>query len=190
MKAAAKIVLLMHDKEWRKQKSNTGRLTCLNLAGSEMLHGLAFDEHPRVRELRADPGKLCMLLYPAPGALNLSDEGFPAELLGGRELVVFIVDATWSCSRAVLRASPGLLTLPLLMFTPRERSRWIIKKQPAEHFLSTIECAHELLLALERAGVGPYPDKERLLSAFMAMQGQQLERAGATPNPRYIGKEA
>ncbi|MGD9939822.1 MAG: DTW domain-containing protein, partial [Clostridia bacterium] len=112
-----KIVLLMHDKEWRRQKSGTGRLAVLNLAGAEIIPGLGFDENPRVRELLADPAKRCVLLYPGDDAVDLSSEPFPAEALGlepvqdsslNKQLVVFIIDATWSCSRAVLRASPGL----------------------------------------------------------------------------------
>ncbi|MDX9958759.1 MAG: tRNA-uridine aminocarboxypropyltransferase, partial [Spirochaetia bacterium] len=77
-----KIVLLMHDKEWRRQKSGTGRLACLNLAGSEIIPGLGFDENPRVRELLADPAKRCVLLYPGDDAVDLSSEPFPAEALG------------------------------------------------------------------------------------------------------------
>lgn len=187
MDVRTKIVLLMHDKEWRRQKTNTGRLATLHVAGSEILHGLGFDDHPRLRQLMDDPGNFCALLYPGPGALNLSDEGVPPELLDGRRLVAFIVDATWSCSRAVLRASPGLLGLPRLAFNPGQPSRWLIKKQPRPEYLSTIETVHELLLALERTGVDSYPDKDRLLAAFMAMQDYQIHRATSAPRPRHHG---
>lgn len=214
-----KIVLLMHEKEWRRQKCATGRLACLNLAGSEIIPGLGFDDNPRVRELLADPAKRCVLLYPGDDAIDLSSEPFPAQALGletgpaqglnqgliqgsnqcsnqgpnlvtGKHLVVFIIDATWSCSRAVLRASPGLLDLPRLMFKPQEKSRWIIKKQPADWCLSTIEAIHELLLALEAVGLDNYPDKERLLAVFAAMQAYQLDRASAGYNPRRKTKKS
>lgn len=194
-----KIVLLMHEKEWRRQKCATGRLACLNLEGSEIIAGLGFDDNLRVKELRSDPAKRCVLLYPGENAVDLSSEPFPAQALGlavdsalglGRQLVVFIIDATWSCSRAVLRASPGLLDLPRLMFRPREKSRWIIKKQPADWCLSTIEAIHELLLALETAGMDSYPDKERLLAVFAAMQAYQIDRASTGYNPRRKTKKA
>jgi DTW domain-containing protein len=189
----------MHEKEWRRQKSGTGRLAVLNLAGAEIIPGLGFDEHPRVRELLADPAKQCVLLYPGDDAVDLSSEPFPAEALGlepaqdsgrNRQLVVFMIDATWSCSRSVLRASPGLLDLPRLMFRPAEKSRWIIKKQPADWCLSTIEAIHELLLALEAAGLDSYPDKQRLLAVFAAMQTYQIDRAAAGYNPRRKAKKA
>jgi DTW domain-containing protein len=186
----ARIVLLMHPKEYRRQKTGTGRIACLNLAKAEIIPGLAFDDHPRVRELMDDPANRALLLYPSAGATNLSEAGPAARLrqeLGAGNLVVFLVDSTWACSRAVLRESPGIAALPRLMFRAREKSRWTIKRQPREHFLSTIEAIHELLCSLEAAGLESYPDKRRLLDAFAAMQDYQVERAKARA-PRRIAR--
>ncbi|MDA8425328.1 MAG: DTW domain-containing protein [Treponema sp.] len=177
MRTRTRVVLLMHPKEARKTKSNTGRLTCINLENSEIIQGIGFDDDRRVRKLVDDPGNLPVLLYPGAGAADISDGPLPFAVPEGRTLVVFLIDATWACSHSVLRASPGLARLPRIMFTPREKSRWVIKRQPADYCLATIEAAHELLLALEAAGVDEYPDKSRLLDAFAAMQAYQIERA-------------
>jgi DTW domain-containing protein len=196
METRSRIVLLMHPKEYRKQKTGTGRLACLHLANSEILPGIAFDRHPRVRELVDSPSNLAVLLYPGPGAADLGATvpggGSPAAErlaadLQGRRLVVFLVDSTWACSHAVLRESPGLMSLPRLMFRAREKSRWVIKRQPRDYCLSTIEAIHELLCALEAAGLDYYPDKGRLLDAFAAMQEYQLGQAAAAAKPRYLG---
>jgi len=183
MPTRTRIVLLMHLKEWRREKCATGRLTCLNLENSEIIPGIRFDEEPRFVSLVEDPGNFPVLLYPGPGSFDLSAGGFPAEELGSRRLVVFLVDATWSCSRSVLRESRRLGALPRLMFTPAEPSRFVIKRQPAPGCLSTIEAVHELLLALEGAGLDAYPDKGRLLAAFDAMQRTQIERARTAGRP-------
>ena len=191
METRSRIVLLMHPKEYRRQKTGTGRLATLHLANSEIIPGIAFDAHPRVRELLGDPASRAFLLYPSPGAINLSEGGERlgaaalAEDLKGRRLVVFLVDSTWACSHAVLRESPGIAALPRLRFQPRDLSRWIIKRQPRDYCLSTIEAIHELLCALEAAGLDSYPDKHRLLEAFAAMQDYQVERAEAAGNLRY-----
>jgi hypothetical protein len=71
------------------------------------------------------------------------------------------------------------------MFTPSAPSRWLIKRQPGPLCLSTLETVHELLCALEAAGLEDYPDKARLLSAFSRMQDYQIERAAAEGRPRY-----
>jgi DTW domain-containing protein len=184
------VVLLMHPMEWRREKCTTGRLTCLNLANSEIIPGLAFGEHPRFRELVDDPDNYPVLLYPGTGAYDLSAGAFPAAELGNRQLVVFLIDSTWACAKSILRASPCLLELPRVKFTPSTPSRYVIKRQPRPDYLSTIEATHELLLALERSGLESYPDKRRLLSVFFAMRDYQLERLETDRNPRWIGKDS
>jgi DTW domain-containing protein YfiP len=196
MALRTKIVLLIHPKEWRRERCGTGRLTCLNIADAELLPGIAFDAHPRVRELIDNPGNFPVLLYPGKGSIDLSDSnpavfGAAARLrtaASGRRITAFLVDATWACSKAVLRESPGLLALPRLMFTPKTPSRWLIKRQPGPLCLSTLETVHELLCALESAGLEDYPDKGRLLDVFARMQEYQIERAVAGGKPRHFSK--
>ena len=108
--------------------------------------------------------------------MSIGGGGFPASAPGERRLVVFLIDATWHCSRKIVRESPSLMRLPRLTIEPSSPSRFIIKRQPAAWCLSTVEAAHELLLALEAAGLEVYPDKNRLLDAFNAMQDFQIRQ--------------
>ena len=182
METKTRIVLLTHPKEYRRQKTGTGRIACLNLANSEIIPGLALDDHPRVRRLVDDPSNRCFLLYPSPSALDLSSSDAESLAVGGlrqKSIVVFLIDSTWACSHAVLRESPRLASLPRLGIEPLEPSRWRIKRQPRADCLSTIEAIHELLCALEAAGLEAYPDKRRLLDAFESMQDYQVARAEA-----------
>ena len=190
MPTRTRIVLLMHLQEAHHQKCNTGLLTCLNLANSEIVTGLGFDDEPRVRALIDDPGNFPVLLYPGAGALRAEDALQGPSWLGGKRLVVFLLDGTWSCARKSFRDSPRLQRLPRLALTPRVPSRWVIKRQPHPWCLSTIEATHELLLALEEAGLDSYPDKTRLLATFEAMQKIQVERATREGNPRFLRRTA
>jgi DTW domain-containing protein len=164
----------MHPKEYRHQKCTTGRLTCLHLANSEIIPGVAFDDEPRYRALAEDPLNYPVLLYPGEGAMDIEDGTLASRVPAGRRLVVFLIDATWHCARTVARLSPSLLRLPRLVIHPRAPSRFTIKRQPAPWCLSTLEATHELLLALEAAGMDSYPDKERLIGAFRQMQDFQV----------------
>jgi DTW domain-containing protein len=186
MPTRTRIVLLMHVQEVRHQKCNTGLLTCLNLANSEIVTGIGFDDAPRVRALIDDPRNFPVLLYPGEGALRLEDAELGPSWLDGRQLVVFLLDATWACARKSLRDSPGLQRLPRLAISPGAPSRFVIKRQPRAWCLSTIEATHELLIALEGAGLDSYPDKGRLLSAFDAMQATQIDYAARAGNPRFL----
>lgn len=184
MATRTRFVFLMHPKEFKEEKAGTGRLTHLCLPNSELHMGKGFDGHERVRELIADPVNFPVLLYPGREAVNLSDPAhLPAfeQQLGARGLVVFLLDATWSGARKMLRLSPGLQRLPRLMFTPSAPSRYIIKQQPVEGCLSTLEAVHELLTVMARTGLDRYEDPAQLLGLFQRMQDFQISCA-ADPN--------
>ena len=99
METRTRIVLLMHPKEFAHQKCTTGRLTCLNLGNSEIIQGINFDDDARFRSLIDDPLNYPVLLYPGERAMSLSRGQLPASAVGHRRLVVFLIDATWHCSR-------------------------------------------------------------------------------------------
>jgi DTW domain-containing protein YfiP len=88
----------------------------------------------------------------------------------------------------MLRLSPSLQRLPRIMFTSSAPSRYIIKQQPQEGCLSTLEAVHELLTVLERAGLDHYPQPELLLSIFQRMQDFQIKCAADPARPGYRRK--
>lgn len=177
MPTKTRFVFLMHPKEFKREKAGTGRLTHLCLPNSEIQMGVEFDAHPATQALIADPANHCVLLYPGAEARNLSHGELKSEELGGRRLVVFLLDATWSCARKMLRLSPTLQALPRIMFTPEAPSRFVIKQQPVDGCLSTLEATHETLLALARSGLDAYADPAQLLGLFDRMQKFQIECA-------------
>ncbi|MFZ5496931.1 MAG: tRNA-uridine aminocarboxypropyltransferase [Verrucomicrobiota bacterium] len=185
MPTRTRFVFLMHPKEYKEEKAGTGRLTHLCLPNSELHMGKAFDEHEPVQELLADKGNYCTLLYPGRDARNLSQGGLAAAELDGRRLVVFLLDATWPLARKMLRLSPSLQRLPRIMFTPTAPSRYIIKQQPQEGCLSTLEAVHELLRALEKTGLDRYERPDQLLGIFERMQKFQMDCASDPNRPGY-----
>ena len=185
MDTRTRFVFLMHPKEFKQEKAATGRLTHLCLTNSEIQMGIAFDEHPAVRDLLHDPRYFPVLVYPGPDAVNLSAPGATLPELGNRQLLVILLDATWSCARKMLKLSPSLQRLPRIMFTPSAPSRFVIKQQPQEGCLSTLETTHELLLALEQRGLDQYPLPEQLLGLFKRMQDFQIRCATDPAIPGY-----
>jgi DTW domain-containing protein YfiP len=185
MATLTKFVFLMHPKEYRYAKAATGRLTHLCLADSELHRGVGFDEHEAVQALLDDARNFPVLLYPGENARNLSAGDLRADELGGRRLVVLLLDATWSLARKMLRLSPTLQCLPRIMFTPAAPSRFVIKQQPQAGCLSTLEATHEVLLALERAGLDHYPLPDQLLGLFHRMQDFQIRCACDPGRPGY-----
>jgi len=186
MATRTRFVFLMHPKEFKEEKAGTGRLTHLCLPNSEIHMGTGFDGDESVQALINDPKNYPVLLYPGRDAINLSAAN-ELQVSGLRfqvsqkQLVVFLLDATWSGARKMLRLSPSLQRLPRIMFTPSAPSRYVIKQQPVEGCLSTLEAVHELLAVLERTGLDRYEDPAQLLGVFQRMQDIQIKCA-ADPN--------
>src|SRR5688572_27227019 len=187
MPTRTRFVFLMHPKEYKQEKAATGRLTHLCLVRSELHMGVAFDGHDAVRDLIGNPANFCVLLHPGREAINLSEPGATEQTnsrfdalrtdLQKRTLVVFLLDATWALGRKMLKLSPSLQRLPRIMFTPTTPSRYLIKQQPHTGCLSTLEATHELLVALDRAGLDDYAMPDQLLGLFHRMQDFQLKCA-------------
>jgi DTW domain-containing protein len=185
MPTSTRFVFLMHPMEFKRIKAGTGRLTHLCLENSEIRVGVGFDGDAVVQALIRDPQNAAVLLYPGKEARNLSRGDLPAAELEGRRLVVFLLDATWSCARKMLNMSPTLQRLPRVMFIPSSPSRFVIKQQPQKECLSTLEATHELLLALEKSGLDRYPSPTQLLDLFQRMQEYQLRCAADPDKPGY-----
>jgi len=177
MPTRTKFVILMHPDEHKRVRANTGRLTHLCLADSELHLGIGFDEHEKVQALINDPANYPVLLYPGRDSRDLSKGELHAADLAGRRLVVFLLDATWRKVRPMLRTSLTLQRLPRIMFSNAAPSRYVIKRQPEPGCLSTLEATHELLVALDRSGLDAYTQPTQLLDLFQRMQDFQIRRA-------------
>ncbi len=168
-----KFVILMHPKEFQKVKNGTGHMTHLSLPNSELYIGVDFRAHRRVNELLSDASKLCYVLYPGETSHNLNEA--PIET-AGKELVIFIIDATWSTAEKLLRVSTNLQALPKLSFTHTKSSQFQIKQQPENYCLSTIESTLTILELLNLHAMETIPQAafERFLDPFKAMIAYQI----------------
>jgi DTW domain-containing protein len=188
MDTRTKFAILMHPKEFKKEKAGTGRLTNLCLANSEIHMGIEFDNHDGVQRLIHDPENFPVLVYPGASARNLSKGELIASDIGDRRLLVLMLDGTWSCARKMLRVSPSLQRLPRVMFNGGVTSRFLIKQQPQVGCLSTLEATHEVLSALDRSGLDRYADPDQLLDLFARMQELQIRCASDPARKGYRHK--
>jgi len=165
---------LMHPKEFQKVKNGTGHMTHLSLPNSELYVGVDFRDHKRVNALLNDSSKLCYVLYPGEDSLHLNETKIERE---GRELVIFIIDATWSTALKLLKVSTNLQALPKVSFTHTKSSQFQIKQQPQEAYLSTIESTLTILELLNEHKLEVIKQNkfEHFLDPFKAMIAYQIE---------------
>ncbi|WP_457748335.1 tRNA-uridine aminocarboxypropyltransferase [Sulfurimonas sp.] len=129
-----KFVILMHPKEFKKVKNNTGHFTHQSIENSELFVGIDFTCNTRINEIIATHESY--ILFPSQDAVNLTTT-YPKS--GEKPLAIFLIDSTWSCTKKMFTQSQNLQKLKHMSFTTTKTSQYQIKIQPDENYLSTIE---------------------------------------------------
>lgn len=168
-----RFVILMHSEEAHKQKTGTARLAKMCLRNAELLTGVDFTHNERVNSLLRDPSYSPCVLYPGPEAVDfktLGKDPFP-----GKTLLVFVIDGTWGGARSLLNRSRNIRALPRLSFSRGYISRFVIKRQPMAHCVSTIEAVYYLCKEAEEAGYEKLDARaEPLMALLNKLVGTQL----------------
>jgi DTW domain-containing protein YfiP len=155
-----RVLLLQHPRE-QHMAIGTARMAHLSLPNSELRVATDFSSDPVVSEAMAQP-QPPWVLFPGKQALDVS--ALPRD----RPLTLMVVDGTWWQARKLLKLNPALAALPRVSFTPSAPSRYLIRRQPAEFCVSTIEALAQVLEVLE-----PGQPFAGLLDPFHAMVARQ-----------------
>ena len=172
IKTDTKFVILMHPKEFKKVKNNTGHFTHQSLNNSELFVGIDFSNHKRINEIISTHDSY--ILFPSKDAINLSKEK-PSRR--DKPLAIFVIDSTWACTKKMFTQSTNLNTLKHISFTTTKTSKYEIKVQPDEAYLSTIESTLVVLELLDRWGIEDIEKKslKNFLTPFEKMIEYQKE---------------
>jgi len=129
-KTKTRFIILMHPKEYRKEKVGTGRITKLQLENSEIIIGIDFTNNSRVNQILTEE-RNSFLLYPGKENFNLSvQKSSEVNSFMGDRPHIFILDGTWPWARKMLKLSKNLQKLRRVSFDNRIKSKFIIKQQP------------------------------------------------------------
>ncbi len=185
-------VILIHKIEARRRIA-TGRMSHLLLKGSHLIEGSDFNHHPLVNDLIARPDARAVVLYPGPTALNLSRTSVedlrrltltqPGEEKS--RLIVFVIDGTWATARRTMRLSENLARLPRVCFDPVRKSAFQVRKQPADHCVSTLEAIHHTieLLGESQGFKTARREHDHMLEIFSMMVERQKTFVPVRPTP-------
>jgi len=171
------VVFIQHPREFRVPVS-TCRMAHLSLPNSELHVALTAAGTPALEAVCARPGTA--VLFPTEDAADADTIAVPPETL-------VVIDGTWSNARKVVVNCPLLSKLPRVAFRPDAPSRYRIRAEPDDAFVSTIEATAIVLEKLERA-----PGRFRpILTAFDAMVERQLEYANSNDHrTRHVRAKA
>ncbi|TNE43677.1 MAG: DTW domain-containing protein [Deltaproteobacteria bacterium] len=117
------------------------------------------------------------VLYPSKEARLLEDL-----TASERPEHLIILDGTWFQAKKLYEDLPCLHDLPKVAFSPENPSEYQIRREPKEHFVSTLEAVVNALQLLEPDN----PQVERLMEPFRAMVARQLVVRENHPYKRRI----
>lgn len=145
-------------------------------------------KHDNLESLLSQPNTI--LLYPSKTAVHITDLKIDSE---GYNLV--LLDGTWPQAKAIYASSPILHHLKQVKLLSNGGSSYIIRTQPTEGCLSTLETAAEALSQLENDPIY----REQLIEPLHMLCKYQLENGAVTHQskefllktrtyPKLIGK--
>ena len=170
-----RFIILMHPKEYKKEKNGTGHMTKLQLENSEIIVGVDFTNNNRVNKILNKENSASFLLYPGKDNFNLSvRKSSEINSFMGHTPNLFILDGTWPCARKMLKLSKNLQKLKRVSFDNEIKSKFIIKQQPESLCLSTIESVCTILNLLKESDLEQC-DTKGFLIPFEKMIAHQLE---------------
>lgn len=183
LRTKTRVVILQHPRE-RHVPINTARLARLSLPDAILRRAVEFDGDPVVEDILSgtDGGPPPYLLFPGPAAVDLAHERPPGPI------TLVVVDGTWWQARKVLRRNPRLSALPQLRLAPAAPSRYRIRREPADHCVSTIEAIALALRSLEGDDdrEGAEARFAALLAPFDAMVEHQISFASKVKDARHL----
>lgn len=178
-----KFIILMHPKEYKKTKNGTGHFTHKSLKNSELHIGIDFTKHERINSILSNKNNACFILYPGEDSIKLNEEPINTD----KNIVLFIIDSTWPCSKKILRVSKNLQNLGKVSFQSDKESNFKIKTQPDSYCLSTIESTQYIIELLNKHELENVDNKSlnEFTKPFEQMVKYQVKCSYDDAKPRY-----
>ena len=183
-------IIIMHPKEFKKTKNNTGRFTHQSLPNSKIYIGIDFNNDDEINAIINDENNSCYVLYPGDDSIKLNHQTIQKE---NKKNVIFVIDSTWPCSNKILAVSKNLSALPKVSFVHDKSSAYKIKTQPNKYCLSTMESTLCILELLNKHHIENIPQTslDKFLKPFEKMVAYQIDCVldSDCSNPRFLRRE-
>ena len=182
--APVDFVILQHEAEARNAIA-TARMAHLSISNSQLIVGRSFLGHPLIDAMIADQGRCNLMLYPSQDAMPIETAFAAVHAPNPKPLVFWVLDAKWAQVPKMLRLSPNLRQIPMVVFKPESASRFQLRRQPEASYLSTIESIHLVIDRYLQFTGQLTTEHHALTDVFQAFVRQQLNFVDPTQATRH-----
>jgi DTW domain-containing protein len=168
----------------------TARMAHLSIKNSKIFVDQDFSENTAALRALKDENFIHYMLYPSPDAMDIKDCFEQSTLPGSKPMCFWVLDAKWQQVPKMLRLCSLLNKIQKVKFIPTTQSQFIIRKQPSQHYLSTIESIHHVIDQYFKFIESPCQDHEGLTYVFQYLVQQQIKFAKENQNNRHIRNKA
>ncbi|XP_069694823.1 tRNA-uridine aminocarboxypropyltransferase 2 isoform X2 [Periplaneta americana] len=170
-----RVIILQHPAEQRRCLATVPMLA-LGLAPGKCLifRGKRFPQvrHEGLEEILEAPNSI--LVYPSNNAVTLEELPPVSETTGPYNFI--LIDGTWPQAKAIYHSTPLLHKLRQIKLVTGNTSEYVIRTQPTDGCLSTLETVAEVLAVIERNSY----IKSKLLQPMIALCDFQLDHGAVT----------
>lgn len=145
----SRLIILQHPAEEKRSLRTVPMLTlALEQEKCVTYRGKKFPQikHQGLQEILNDPNTI--LLYPTPEAVAI-EELTPVGCNGQKPYNVILLDGTWPQAKAIYHSSPALYSIRTCKIVGAPISQYVIRTQPTDNCLSTLETGALALSVLE-----------------------------------------
>lgn len=180
----SKFIILMHPMERQKVKNNTGFISHFSLPNSILIEGIDFSKNNTLNKYLDDSESQVYILYPFE---NTRSVDYYRKQMKFKKNIFIIIDATWPCAKKMIRLTPRLKDFPSITFKDLHLSKYKIKLQPKDGFISTIESIQVLLKDLSDCKLENISQKKLIsfLEPFYEINRYQVECMNDPNKPTY-----
>lgn len=141
------ILILQHPNEC-KHPLNSARIAELSFKNCRIIIGEDFSQNKELNEILKNDN--CCLLFPSDDAQKVSHYSISCkDAPEGKKPTLILIDGTWRKAKKIFYLSKNLHSIPKICLSSNYKSRYRIRKQPTNNYLSTLEALTYSLNILE-----------------------------------------
>lgn len=171
----SQIIILRHPTE-KGHPLGTAKIAELSLDKCITITDEDFSQNDELNQILSNES--CYLVFPTDNGQRV-----PYESSSQKKKTFIFIDGTWKKAKKILYLNPKLSELPTITIRPSAPSHYILRKEPREDYLSTLEAICECVKKFEGKDIFQTLDTLKYIQQF------QIDKMGIENFKRFYLKD-